>query len=358
MPVYFITGRLGSGKSLIGVRRAQEYLEKGLPVATNMDLHLEHLVPHDNKNARLIRVPDQPTAHDIDALGSAYEGDYDEKKFGLMLFDELGSWLNSRGWNSKERQPFIETCIHLRKRYWDVAFLVQDIGMVDAQVRNALCEYLVTCKRTDRLKIPGTNINAPKMHVATVYYGDTPSKQLKEDTWIYRGKELYKAYDTTQSFSPFYDKGTYCPLPPGYYIEPPHKAEGKSMGFKSIVTLTILGAVIAGVVYAGSVLSGGGMGIFKNASTVNAAMVVDDGVEDKPIVNAVVLEDPNVLDGYQFKGHLRSGEALTLIFENTEGDNVQMDEELFSAMGYQMLSVDHDRLVAMIGGESVVFSSR
>ena len=87
---------------------------------------------------------------------------------------------------------------------------MQDISQVDNQARQALCEHLVVCKRLDRIPIPGLRLLAkslgvrilfPKIHVASVYYGDSESG-LRVDRWWYRAKELYGAYDTMQCFTP------------------------------------------------------------------------------------------------------------------------------------------------------------
>ncbi|EIZ7053106.1 hypothetical protein MPC41_004474, partial [Salmonella enterica] len=43
MAVYVVTGKLGSGKTLVSVSRIQERLAKGCPVATNLDLKLHNM---------------------------------------------------------------------------------------------------------------------------------------------------------------------------------------------------------------------------------------------------------------------------------------------------------------------------
>lgn len=368
MPVWFITGRLGSGKSLIGVKKAQEYLLRDRPVATNMDLYLDKLVPSDNRTANLVRLPDKPSADDINSLGNAYEGAYDESKFGFMLLDELGSWLNSRSWNDKQRQPFIDTCIHLRKRYWDVAFLVQDISMVDAQVRQALCEYLVVCKRTDRIKIPGTNINAPKMHVASVYYGDTPKKELKEDTWIYKGTGLYDAYDTTQAFSPFYPHGNMWMIPPAM-LKPPEitTSESNSMGFKTFVSLSVLIAIIGAAVWGVSNLMGGADVLLGLDADNEVSQAIDQRVQESKTITAAkeqATPEPinpvmnHHLEGFTYYGYMSDGRNLLLIFEDNNGFQVTYDEGLFNALGYEVLEAANDQLVATSDGRSVVFRGK
>jgi hypothetical protein len=207
MAVYFITGKLGSGKTLCAVGKIREYLSQGRRVATNLDLNLPNMLPRDSQ-ATAIRLPDKPRRLDLDLLGQGCEVE-DESRYGAIVLDELATWFNSRSWQDKERLPVIDWFLHARKHHWDVFFIVQDIESLDAQLTRALCEHLVTCARTDRIGIPfiggvldfmGFRRVLPKVHVATVYYGMSPAG-LKVARWWYRAKDLYSAYDTAQKFS-------------------------------------------------------------------------------------------------------------------------------------------------------------
>lgn len=211
MSVYVVTGKLGSGKSLIAVSRIREYLRQGRRVATNLDLYLEHMMPAHSR-ATVIRLPDKPRLEDLEALGTG-DGrpvdEYDEGRFGLLVLDELASWMNARAWNDRSRLEVIEWFLHARKYHWDVLLLVQDIDAIDKQLRGALAEHLVVCRRLDRMVFPivgplikvltGSKMPMPKLHVATVYYGDTP-QGMKVDRWWYRGTDLFRAYRTGQVF--------------------------------------------------------------------------------------------------------------------------------------------------------------
>ena len=210
MAVYFITGKLGTGKSLAAVEKIRLALEAGKRIATNLDIFPEHLVARSNRTC-LIRLPDKPRLCDLDACGfGCDEADYTGKKFGLMVLDELGTWFNTRSWNDKERLPVIDWFLHSRKKRWDVMFLVQDIEAVDKQLREALCEHLVRCRRLDRFALPlvgrliklltGFTVRMPQVHVAAVYYEDRIDPNMFVERWWYRGRDLYKGYDTGQVF--------------------------------------------------------------------------------------------------------------------------------------------------------------
>jgi hypothetical protein len=215
MAVFIVTGKLGSGKTLLAVSRIREYLREGRRVATNLNLRLEKLLPPSNRSAHVVRVSDKPTRSELEALGLGADV-LDEERYGVLVLDELGSWLNARTWADKERQGVIDWLIHSRKRRWDVVFIVQHVSMIDKQVREALLEYLVTCRRLDRIRVPlfGTlgrwltlgfwDGRGPKLHLGLVVYaGGSATLQgaLVSDRWFYRGRDLYEAYETEQVFS-------------------------------------------------------------------------------------------------------------------------------------------------------------
>lgn len=196
MSVEFVTGKLGSGKSLYIIRQIQERLRKGLRVATNIDLYPEYIVGRKNRNCP-IRLPDRPRLADLEMLGRGCE-DYNEKQFGLLVLDECSHFLNARTWNDKERAQLINWFTMARKKRWDVRFLVQDINMIDKQVRDALCQYLVVCRDMSSVKI--LKISLPKSHLVLKFFGDN-TNSVVVDRHFFRAAELYKGYDTSQEFS-------------------------------------------------------------------------------------------------------------------------------------------------------------
>jgi len=207
MAVYFITGKLGSGKTLVTVGKIKDYLMSGRPVATNLDLNIQRLAKRNSK-ATFYRLPDKPRIDDLNLIGRGSDS-VDESTYGLIVLDECGTWLNTRSWNDKERRHFIDWMLHARKLGWDILFIVQDISIIDKQLKMSLCEHLVVCRRLDRMKIPfvsnvvkmltGHRVTMPKIHTAKVFYGDSESDYVT-DRWTYQGRNLYDAYDTRQVF--------------------------------------------------------------------------------------------------------------------------------------------------------------
>lgn len=220
MAVYFVTGKLGSGKSLVAVGRIKDYLLAGKPVATNLDLYLDKMLSSNCKSARVIRLPDKPTIADLEMLGNASVTKREEDN-GLIVLDELGTWFNSRTYQDKGRMPVINWLLHSRKKQWDLMLIVQDIDLIDKQIRIALNEHIVQCKRTDRVPVPllgmffKKKMKFPRVHFGNVFYGEGPGA-IRVDTWIYRGNHLFACYDTNQIFRDDYEHGLYSFLPPGY----------------------------------------------------------------------------------------------------------------------------------------------
>lgn len=205
MANHLVEGKLGTGKGKFTVNKMQQALRNGCRVATNIDLVMEHLMASNNKMSAT-RLPDKPTAIDLMDIGPgcADEDRYDEEKYGVMVLDELATWLNARTHNDSERQAFIDFCVHARKHRWHVYFICQNINMIDRQVREGLVEYLVKMVRGDKIRIPVVGALLGKLgklkglHIANTSLVDMPGFVVDRD-W-FRGKDLHKAYDTLQIF--------------------------------------------------------------------------------------------------------------------------------------------------------------
>ncbi len=205
MSVYLVQGKLGTGKGKYCVDKMRDALREGRRVATNFDLFMENLVGPQRKCAP-VRVPDKPTADDLLALGHGSPGDmYNEDNYGLLVLDELGSWLNSRQFQDKGRQALLDYLIHARKHGWHVYLVVQNIDMIDKQVRVGLCEYIVKLIRMDKVRVPvvgkflGNKLGRlPRFHVANISLADVPGIVVDRD--YFRGDDLHGGYDTLQIF--------------------------------------------------------------------------------------------------------------------------------------------------------------
>lgn len=221
MPVYSVEGKLGTGKTKFTVWMAQNALLSGRRVASNVGLDTTVLTPF--RRSHYVRVPDKPTAADLEAMGHGNPDTYDEDRNGILILDELGTWLNSRSFQDKTRAPLIDWLIHARKHGWDVYLIVQDANMIDKQVREALVEYQCRCMNLSKIRIPvvGKFLSMfhdrlgylPRTHVVTARTG-YGQNAIVADRWMFRGNDLHSAYDTRQIFTDAYPHGTYSRLPP------------------------------------------------------------------------------------------------------------------------------------------------
>lgn len=221
MPVYSVEGKLGTGKTKFTVWMAQNALLAGRKVASNLDLRCEHLTPF--KRSHYVRLPDKPIGDDLLAMGHGNADSYDEDKNGVLILDELGTWLNSRSYQDKGRASVIDWLIHARKYGWDVYLIVQDAGMIDKQVREALIEYQCRCMNLAKIRIPiiGKFLSLfherlgylPRAHTVTARTG-YGAGAIVADRWMFKGIGLHAAYDTRQIFTDRYPHGAHSVLPP------------------------------------------------------------------------------------------------------------------------------------------------
>lgn len=203
MAVYIVTGKLGTGKGKFCVVKMREALKQGRHVATNFDLNLDKLLP-PSSIAHVSRVPDKPTAADLDLIGHGNPDTYDEDKNGVLVLDELGSWLNSRQYQDQHRKDLVDWLIHARKKGWDCYLIVQNLAMIDKQVREGLAEYLITCINARKIKLPvfglllGKYGRLPRFHVARTSLTEIPGVIIETD--YFRADDVQPAYDTRQIF--------------------------------------------------------------------------------------------------------------------------------------------------------------
>lgn len=221
MPVYSVEGKLGTGKTKFCVWMAQNALIAGRRVASNVDLRCDLLTPF--KKSTYVRVPDKPSEADFLSMGHGNPGSYDEDRNGLLILDELGTWLNSRSFQDKSRVGVIDWLIHARKHGWDVYLIVQDQNMIDKQVRDSLIEYQCRCMNLGKIRIPfiGKFLSMfkeswgylPKGHTVTARTG-YGQNAIVADRWMFKGVDLHACYDTRQIFTSTYAHGCYSWLPP------------------------------------------------------------------------------------------------------------------------------------------------
>ncbi len=206
--IYVLTGPVGSGKSLMATQRLIDYASEGRLVAANY--HVDFAPICRRRNSALSRasvrvLPSTPTIEDLEALGT---GGPTEDQAGLVVLDEAGTFLNARTWGETDRQKIIRWMLLSRKRRWDMVLIVQHVGILDKQIREAVVELCGRIRRTDRIKLLG--VKMPKMHMCNLRYG-TNANDVVIERWWTRGGDCVKCYDTTALFES--QAGAYSVLP-------------------------------------------------------------------------------------------------------------------------------------------------
>ncbi|WP_428625431.1 zonular occludens toxin domain-containing protein [Sedimenticola sp.] len=194
-----ITGKVGSGKNLFAIQKIIDYAAKGRRIVTNFKVDLAPVQPLWKRWLRhpvhqVEQIPARPTFEDVRRLGKGGER---EHVAGLLVLDEVGPLLNARSWQDKDRSAFIDWLLHSRKLAWDILLIVQNVNLVDKQIRIAVVESLVTIRRMDRLKLPLLGVPLPRIHMAVERYGTEPHAPIAERTF-FRGNRLFQCYDTTE----------------------------------------------------------------------------------------------------------------------------------------------------------------
>lgn len=224
MAADLIQGKKGSGKSKLAVMLMREHLQAGRLIATNLDLVLEKLLPPMSKCVA-IRVPDKPSVADLHACGFGNVGDrYNADDDGLMVLDELATWMNARTFSDPRRQGVLDWLVHSRKYNWGTALICQDLNQVDKQVRTSHVDYVTRCLAMERVRVPlvGGLLSSlfgkkagylPRFHVATRRLGIDPMG-LKAEGWMYKDGGVQEGYNTLQVFEDSYPHGTFCYLSP------------------------------------------------------------------------------------------------------------------------------------------------
>mgnify|MGYP000716476691 CR=1 FL=1 len=239
--VFVVTGALGGGKTLWTVQRAVKAVQEGRKVATNVNLFLGQFTAKKSSKTYL-RLPDHPTLRDLQVIGRGCPEGTPEEKFGVLMLDECAHFFNAQSWNNSDTLATIQYMTHMRKLGWEVYFIIQDISVLNKQMRVSFAEHIVYCTRTDRFGIPlvsaflkqalDIQMKLPKVHTALIH-------ARQGVRYTYAGLEPFRAsfahgwYNTYQIFDSEYSDGVYSVLPNKYKRRAP-----KARGLSAIMRLT------------------------------------------------------------------------------------------------------------------------
>lgn len=156
------TGFVGSGKSYHATKRAttiadapagKRYVVANFPIKPKKKLLAKipfikrWVKDHYNKPRWFYKDNEEMTVDYLIKLSDDM-GWYGKESQCLLIIDEAGIVFNSRDWNVKpsERKDWIKFFTQSRKLGYDIVLIVQDIRMIDRQIRS-LCEYEVQHKK-------------------------------------------------------------------------------------------------------------------------------------------------------------------------------------------------------------------
>jgi hypothetical protein len=218
--IILLYGQPGTGKSTLATGMILDALRDNKHVVSNfaVDAAPACLRPDTHLSRGHVEViPARPSYEELHAIGKGWKTEDDfgrEDRSGLLVLDEVGGWINSRSWNTKDRQLIIDWFLHSRKRGWDIIFIAQHPNLIDKQVREAVVEGYARIRRTDRMSIPFLGIKLPRMHIAVARYG-LEQNAPKLQSWMYRGGTEQKCFASYALFDSDLDEvcGSYCTLP-------------------------------------------------------------------------------------------------------------------------------------------------
>lgn len=312
MPTWGVTGKLGGGKTLWAMYKAAQYIGEGRQVVSNIDIDPTPICKpwRDQGSVRVTRIPYRPSRADFDAIGRGNDSK-DESKNGLIILDECGAILNSRNYKDKGRDELIEWFLHARHLGWDVMFIVQSLTLIDKQIREALIEYRVLCKRLDRMNWPvlgwfGIRMPMPRVHFALVKYGlEAHAATAERD--FFRGSHLYAMYNTHQLHYEEHDiGGTFR------YLSPWH-LKGRYMTKTQIIKYCGKVALVLGLLV-GAAFSYGGLHFLGYRAPEPAAALDSQAVAD--IAGVVINDDHTIVvtdktgRAYSLDGFRREGRKI------------------------------------------------
>lgn len=229
--IRYVTGPLGSGKSLFAARTIARSLMRGRPVVTNVKLVAgwEHIISGRFLMHKLLRndrflyeenirryyhfEPDISKVVDVGLACADCGADpgfcehRQREGRGLMVIDEVDNQINNRNWSDKDQQVFLRKLRMARKRGWNVYLISQHMENTDKGARRIALENvrLVNWHQLARIPLLGTPILPFPLFLALTYRNkeSLPGSIASERP---TGRSLYrlswhrKIYDTFQDY--------------------------------------------------------------------------------------------------------------------------------------------------------------
>jgi hypothetical protein len=231
----YVTGPMGAGKSLYGVRRIVEAVASGRYVVTNVELHADafdriatHVARFSASKAVRARYAEKFRAHYVyeDDLEAAtkYRLPGRGEGRGVFVWDEAHNNLNNRDWRDDSRKPLLLWATQLRKLGYVGYLLSQHADNTDAALRR-VCNFQVRLQnQREQTRVLGLRVTPWPLFLAIWLPTNTPlvskQKPLKVERYFLDWhRHLYDTHGLYHGLDAGVEAGTVL-LPAGGRVTP------------------------------------------------------------------------------------------------------------------------------------------
>lgn len=192
----YVTGPMGSGKSLYGVRRIREYVMSGRYVVTNVELYPWAFDLMAKRAGRFLSSAERRRIAARLQSFYIYEADLHEamryrvpgkgEARALFIWDETHNDLNNRNWRDNGRGEILEWATQLRKLGYVGFLLSQHHENTDAALRR-VCNWLVRLRnQRESHRVFGLRATPWPLFLAEWYMTNVPGSQGVKPTKVER----------------------------------------------------------------------------------------------------------------------------------------------------------------------------
>lgn len=228
----YVTGPMGAGKSLYGVRRITEYLCGGRYVVTNVRLYddaPERIAAHVLRSGVVRGEKRQRIADKLRAL-YVYEESLEAamryrvpgrgEARALFVWDETHNDLNNRDWNKDGRKEILRWATQLRKLGFVGFLLSQHSDNTDAAMRR-VCNWQIRLQnQKEQTRFMGVRVSPVPLFLARWYATNIPdgsraNAEKVERYFLSWHKNLYDTHDLYSGLADDVEDGSVVWLPEG-----------------------------------------------------------------------------------------------------------------------------------------------
>lgn len=189
---YIYTGTPGSGKSLHAMKEVEFYLKCGKNVIANFPIHIDKL---KNVTGHFYYLPNDKITVNYLVNFSKIKHDLERENQTLLVIDEASVKFNSRGFQAKDRNEFLNFFSQHRKYGFYCLFIAQTSKQIDRQIRDQF-ELEIKHRKLNNYKVFW--ILPFPLFVANTY--NCCFKDIIESNFFSYNKKYGDLYDTFYEF--------------------------------------------------------------------------------------------------------------------------------------------------------------